>query len=233
MAMVIDQEFPDVSDVRAVLDFIRDTLYDWPYWDHILEHVQVNPGQSDYYTIFYIDSAGTTGVGVGEYSDEPYHTTGYAGIIKDGTFVRNVLNSIIFPCTIHIRANNTALYLAMSESTDITDVYTNNCFATRAVAQDGTNQLTSVVGTLDYSSNVIGYHIYAPGEETVVKTYGLQADAEYNCLLPLIGSPVGVCAGIFCPLMLEGDVEHISTITMHGKTFYICGNAVLIDYAVG
>ena len=233
MAMVIDQEFADVSDIRTVLDFIRDTLYDWPYWDHILEHVQVDSESQDYYTVFYIDSAGTTGIGIGEYTDEPYHTTSYAGIIKEDSFVRNVLNGLTFPCTIHIRANNTALYLASSSSDDVTDVYTNNCFAARAVAQDGTNQLTSVVGTLDCSSNVVGYHIYAPGEDDVVKAYAVQTAAEYNCLLPLIGSPVGVCAGIFCPLMLEGDVEHISTITMHGKTFYICGNAVLIDYAVG
>lgn len=229
MAKVIDQSYA-YNEVCPAISAYLTANWDWGAIDTGVELTYLDVTGS--FTVFYADIDKTIGIAVGEntLSSETYAV----GIVLNGA-----LDYWQLPATttsLHIVQNNTALYIGKysGEVGDPTSIPT-GLYVCNAVAQDGSKKLTPIIGSFSYTSDIYTeYRIYAPeADAPIIKTYQLVTEAPYNVFIPLIGSDVGVAAGIYYTLMNEYTAMDIRAVHMNGKTFYICGNAALIDTYTG
>ena len=246
MAKVYDEVFLNFGITDAIIDLLNG--YD--FWDHVVHNKPITFNTSiSPYTVFYLDTAETVGIAVGESEvTEEGQTRSYSILfLTNNTFDINSdrLDAEYQEGRLYAVENNTGLYIcAMSGAGTITRI-PNGFFIAQAVSQDGRNHTQNVAGrfygTGEYidtdtkTIQFIGYKIYVTGNiedegVSIARDYNAHYDQEYNCLLPLVGADVGVPAGIYYPLMLEGDYKEVGPLRMNGKTFYLCGNAAVIDY---
>lgn len=249
MAKVYDEIITDDSandKVIALLD-------SWDSWSHTDERYFNIGGEDAKFKVYYLDTAESVGIGVGIWyeTEQGSARSLYALLLTNNTYQSDDIYVIRYVATrLYAVENNTSLYIcAMSVSDDpepvTEDKIHNGFFVAEAVSQDGQHNIQSILGrfygdgtqsgSIDpVTKNITdtGYIIYVPGDPAVKKTkaFDISYEQEYNCLLPLIGADVGIPAGIFYPLMTEGDAKEVGPMPMNGKTFYLCGNAAVIDY---
>lgn len=246
MAKVYDEVFSD----NGVTEAIRQYLLTYDRWDHI-KYNQILTIVSDQapFTIFYLDSAETIGVAVGE-PDRKITGTIYFAVIflTNNEFSNQGFDSDVIYCQyengrLYIVENNTGVYICPMP-TDYVHI-PNGFFIAQALSQDGQNNIKNVAGrfygdgtaidTEAKSIGNIGYKLYVTGDTAgagikIERGYTCYYEQEYNCLLPMIGAATGIPAGIFFPLQLETDYLQVQLLKMNGKTFYLCGNTAVIDY---
>lgn len=237
MATIIDKD--GLSDWADLFPELINTLKLWPDWDHILVDAEYTIESETYlFTAFCLDAAETVCVCVPNY--EQGHVSGSVlfGNISDNVITAAESVSVYTIDSIHVIMNNTTLYVGLIDS-DITMV-PDGIYVGTALSQDGTKQLTPIAGWFKYNRNDVtdkassNYGVCTAGQiNPVTKQYTVQPSSAYNVFLPLVGSSAGVATGIFYRLMSEDEIYNINTISMNGKTFYISGNAVLIDYFEG
>jgi hypothetical protein len=230
MAKVIDQSY-EYSEVCPAISAYLTANWDWGAIDTGIELEY--SGVTGIYTVFYADIEKTIGIAVGENTTT---TNTYAvGIVLNGVLDYWRLTALT-TTSLHIVQNNTALYIGeysgeVGEPTEVPIGF----YVCNAIAQDGSKKITPIIGSFSYTSDIYTeYRIYAPeADAPIIKTYQLVTEAPYNVFIPLIGSDVGVAAGIYYTLMNEYTAMDIRAVHMNGKTFYICGNAALIDTYTG
>lgn len=238
MAVVVDKWVGDSEHDAwvAALDEANAVASKFDGWDHVKTGIHANPDEpTQSYTVYYTDYAETLGLAIGEYSNglitpiigivinnEIDSPRGYYGIPRTSETVPR--------SHIHLMYNNTAMFLGASNTDDANAQC--EIYAAKAISQDGNNEITTVLGRYAlWTEAVAGYYIYTPTEaEPVEKTLRLQPNANYNCLLPMIGSSAGVASGIYYTLMTEGSRDQIGSVRLNNKTFYIYGTAAIIDY---
>ena len=246
MAKVYDETFSDFGITDAIIGL----LSGYDYWDHVVHNkpITFNTATSPY-TVFYLDYAETVGIAVGESEvTEAGQSRSYAILfLTNNTFDPDSdrLNAEFQNGRLYAVENNTGLYICPMLGTGEIATIPNGFFIAQAVSQDGLNHVQNVAGrfygTGDYidtdtkTIQFIGYKIYVTGNIenegiAISRAYNVNYDQEYNCLLPLIGADVGVPAGIYYSLMLEGNYKEVKPLRMNGKTFYLCGNAAIIDF---
>lgn len=246
MAKVYDEVFSDYGVTEA----IRQRLIAYDHWDHVEYGALLTvEGSQGPFTIFYLDSVETVGIAVGEPDLSVTGTIFFMVIfLTNHEFVNQGVDSDVIHCQyengrLFMVENNTGLYIC-SVPVDYTTI-PNGFFIAQALSQDGQNYIKNVAGrfygdgtstdTETKSIGNMGYKIYVTGNTAdegfkVQRGYTGYYEQEYNCLLPLIGAPTGIPAGIFFPLQFESDYKQIQTLKMNGKTFYLCGNTAVIDY---
>ena len=245
MAKVYDEIFYNYGITDAIIQL----LGGYDFWDHIVHNKMITYNTSTSpYTVFYLDTAETVGIAVGE-SEYPQGSSRSYSILflTNNTFDGSSDRLVAEYSTGRLYAveNNTGLYIcAMSGTGPITRI-PNGFFIAQAVSQDGQNHTQNVAGrfygtgdNVDVPTKTIqyiGYKIYVTGNienegVAITRAFNVNYEQEYNCLLPLIGASVGVPAGIYYPLMLEGDYKEVKPLRMNGKTFYLCGNTAIIDF---
>lgn len=222
-----------------ILETIVAMLKEWD-WDAVAEDVT------------YTDDGGTSRLGTVFYPDNKHKVA--LAVQKLGTSVANgidfctVNNNVVTgvahlsviqtDSTVRCMQNNTAMCISQyTENTepDVPDTMPHSFFVALAVSQESGTVGESVIGKYDYvADDYTSYTLYSSEDVAAVTAdYDIYANAPYTTLLPLIGSNAGVLSGIYYPLMLESDTKEIKIMHVNGKTFYRCGNAVMIDYFVG
>jgi hypothetical protein len=228
MATITDAEYTYNTICPAIVDTLRSS---WQ-WDSIVDEIEItyitSNTQTSKFTVFYVDTAKTLGIAVGI---DAY----VVGIILNGeiNYIRDVgYNDAV----LHTIQNNSAFYFAVYSGSSWHPSSAPIGFSVcDAVSQDGNKDISQVLCTFSYSNDQYSeYRVYSPKSDTpVIRTYPIITTAPYMTLLPLIGSVAGVTAGLYYTLMNEYAVTDLKTIHMNNKTFYICGNAALIDTYTG
>ncbi|MBP5433665.1 hypothetical protein [Ruminococcus sp.] len=240
MAKVYDETYSDSSGTER----IRQRMLTYDYWDHVEYGQTISISGTAYkFTKFYLDAAETVCIAVGE----PYELPRSYSIIfqiNNEFDTDDILNPNYQNGRLFMVENNTGMF-ACTMPAESDGKIPNGFFVAQALSQDGQNNVQNVAGRFfGNGSNVdvntktyefIGYILYVTGETfgegvKIQKNFNASYGQGYNCLLPLIGADAGIPSGIFYPLQLETDYKDVLTLRMNGKTFYLCGNAAIIDY---